>query len=83
MVKDSDHSLLIAGRFEIRNHDSDLLGRGCVGEVYRATDNHSGELVAVKALDPKVVARTPASWIALYAKAKRCASSTTTILCAC
>jgi serine/threonine protein kinase len=30
-----------------------------MGEVYRATDTHTGELVAVKALDPRVVARDP------------------------
>jgi tetratricopeptide (TPR) repeat protein len=49
----------IAGRFEIRDPGHDLLGQGSMGEVYRAIDTHTGELVAVKALDPGVVARDP------------------------
>ena len=49
----------IADRFVISNPGSDLLGRGSMGEVYRATDTHTGEAVAVKALDPGVVARDP------------------------
>jgi predicted unusual protein kinase regulating ubiquinone biosynthesis (AarF/ABC1/UbiB family) len=47
----------IADRFIIINPEQDLLGRGSMGEVYRATDTHTGEPVAVKALDPRVVAR--------------------------
>ena len=38
---------LIANRFELH----DLLGRGGMGAVYRATDTLTGELVAVKVLD--------------------------------
>jgi predicted ATPase len=49
----------IADRFIISNPEYDLLGRGSMGDVYRATDTHTGELVAVKALDPRVVARDP------------------------
>ncbi|HSR31205.1 MAG TPA: protein kinase [Anaerolineae bacterium] len=49
----------IADRFLISNPEQDLLGRGSMGEVYRATDTHNGEPVAVKALDPRVVARDP------------------------
>jgi predicted ATPase len=49
----------IADRFEIRDPEKDLLGRGSMGEVYRATDTRTGEPVAVKALDPRVVARDP------------------------
>ena len=46
---------LIANRFEIQ----DLLGRGGMGEVYRAIDIQSGETVAVKALNPEVLERDP------------------------
>jgi predicted ATPase/predicted Ser/Thr protein kinase len=59
MVKNAVHSQLIAGRFEIRDPEHDLLGRGSMGDVYRSTDTHTGETVAVKALDPRVVARDP------------------------
>jgi serine/threonine protein kinase len=59
MVENTVHSQTIAGRFEIRDPEHDLLGRGSMGDVYRATDTHTGELVAVKALDPGVVARDP------------------------
>jgi serine/threonine protein kinase len=52
-------SRCIADRFEIRDPEKDLLGRGSMGEVYRATDTHTGEPVAVKALDPRIVARDP------------------------
>jgi serine/threonine protein kinase/tetratricopeptide (TPR) repeat protein len=49
----------IADRFVITNPEQDLLGRGSMGDVYRATDAHTGEPVAVKALDPRAVARDP------------------------
>src|SRR5512139_4161802 len=49
----------IADRFAINDTEKDLLGRGGMGTVYRATDTLTGELVAVKALDPQVVARDP------------------------
>ena len=44
-------SQLIANRFTIRNLEHDLLGRGGMCAVYRATDTLTGELVAVKVLD--------------------------------
>jgi len=52
-------SQLIGGRFRIDDREHDLLGRGGMGAVYRATDTVTGELVAVKALDPGVVAHDP------------------------
>ncbi len=58
-MKTDVHSQRIADRFEIRDPESDRLGWGSMGAVYRATDTHTGELVAVKALDPRVVARDP------------------------
>jgi predicted ATPase len=59
VVENAVHGQRIAGRFEIRDPRHDLLGRGSMGKVYRATDTHTGELVAVKALDPRVVAGEP------------------------
>jgi ABC-type oligopeptide transport system substrate-binding subunit/serine/threonine protein kinase len=49
----------IANRFEIRDPGHDLLGRGGMGAVYRATDTLTGALVAVKTLDSNVVTRDP------------------------
>ena len=54
-----DPGQLIGGRFRIDNLEQDLLGRGGMGAVDHATDTLTGEIVAVKALDPHVVGREP------------------------
>jgi class 3 adenylate cyclase/tetratricopeptide (TPR) repeat protein len=50
---------LIGGRYHVSDLDTNLLGSGGMGQVYRATDLDTGEIVAVKVLNPEVVARAP------------------------
>ena len=47
----------IADRFIIADPEQDLLACGGMGDVYRAIDTQTGETVAVKALNPDVLAR--------------------------
>jgi serine/threonine protein kinase len=49
----------IAQRFTINDLEKDLLGRGGMCDVYRATDTQTGEIVAVKALNHEIPARDP------------------------
>lgn len=51
--------LSIAGRYTVSDPEEDLLGRGGMGEVYRATDTQTADLVAIKALNPEIVRRNP------------------------
>jgi predicted ATPase len=50
-------SQLIANRFAISDLEQDLLGRGGMGSVYRATDTQTSALVSVKVLDPRFTPR--------------------------
>lgn len=52
-------SQTIADHFEISDLEKDLLGRGGMGDVYRATDTQTGETIAVKALNPDILSRDP------------------------
>ncbi|RPI33005.1 MAG: serine/threonine protein kinase, partial [Chloroflexota bacterium] len=52
-------SKLIADRFEIADLDSDLIGRGGMGNVYRGLDRQTGQMVAIKALRADLLASNP------------------------
>jgi serine/threonine protein kinase len=50
---------LIGSRFEIADRQRDLIGRGGMGDVYRARDTHTGHTVAAKVLRPELITRDP------------------------
>ncbi len=52
-------STLIADRFEISDPKRDLLQHGGMGDVYRGTDTHTGQTVAIKALKADLIAAAP------------------------
>lgn len=49
----------IANRYEIRNPTTDQIGQGGMGDVYRAVDVQTGQIVAIKRLKPELVAHDP------------------------
>jgi serine/threonine protein kinase/DNA-binding SARP family transcriptional activator len=50
---------LIANRYTCRRLESDLLGQGSTGQVYREIDTETGQAVAVKILKPEFVIQQP------------------------
>lgn len=52
-------SEVIANRFIIQDLQRDIIGRGGMGTVYRGQDTLTGEVVAVKALNPDLVTANP------------------------
>ncbi len=52
-------AITIANRFEIGDPEKALLNQGSMGDVYRGTDTHTGQTVAIKALKSDIVASNP------------------------
>lgn len=52
-------ALSIRNRYEIKDSERDLIGKGGMGTVYRALDLQTGLPVAVKHLKPELVANDP------------------------
>lgn len=50
---------IIANRYQIQDFTTDLIGRGGMGDVYRAVDNQTGQLVAIKHLKTELVLSNP------------------------
>jgi serine/threonine protein kinase/tetratricopeptide (TPR) repeat protein len=49
----------VAGYYYIENLDTDLIGQGAMGEVYRSLHVQTGQTVAVKVLKPELVRDNP------------------------
>ncbi|MEI2611448.1 MAG: protein kinase [Candidatus Promineifilaceae bacterium] len=52
-------STLIANRYQINSRITDLIGRGGMGDVFRAVDSHNGQTVAIKHLKTELVFSNP------------------------
>ncbi len=52
-------STIIANRFEIGDPKRALIQHGGMGDVYRGTDTHTGQTVAIKVLQADVIASAP------------------------
>lgn len=52
-------ALHLVQRFIVENPETDLLGRGGMGVVYRGQDSHTGQPVAIKALKPNLGEQDP------------------------
>lgn len=71
----------IANRFAIHDLQHDSIGHGMMGDVYRGTDLQTGQVVAIKALNPQIVASQPEDDSSiLVLKEKPCANLTTPTL---
>ena len=52
-------SQIIANRFEISDLERDLLKKGGMGNVYQGTDMQNGQAVAIKVINPDLIADDP------------------------
>lgn len=50
---------IIANRYHIQDFTTDLIGRGGMGDVYRAVDKQTGQIVAIKHLKTELVLSNP------------------------
>ena len=52
-------SKLVADIYYIENLETDLIGQGAMGEVYRGLNTQTGQTVAIKVLKPEIVSNNP------------------------